>query len=139
MAGHRTASTRRRSFVLIGFTEVGFLVAETGWEGNAVSRPDVAILKHSPSIEAYHAFTHENPPDAKSGILVWLLACAGPLRSNPRAMNWAVQNLWLIPALPLLAAGLSALSGAERRQPVAHGVSRGIRVHNVISSVGAIE
>ena len=42
--------------------------------------------------------------------------------------DWIVKNLWLIPALPMLAAGLSALAqraGAERRQMVAHGVSRG--------------
>ena len=58
-------------------------------------------------------------------------------------MNWLVQDLWLIPALPLLVAGLSALAirsaGAERRQPVAHGVSRGIKVYEGISSVGAKE
>lgn len=53
-------------------------------------------------------------------------------------MTSIVNYLWLIPALPLLAAGLSAL-GAERRQPVAHGVSRGIEVRNVVSSVGAAE
>ena len=52
-------------------------------------------------------------------------------------MNSLIQNLWLIPALPLLASGLSASSGAERRQPVAHGVSRGNEVHEDISSVGA--
>ena len=52
-------------------------------------------------------------------------------------MNSLVQYLWLIPALPLLAAGLSASAGAERRQPVAHGASRGIKVRNRISSVGA--
>src|SRR5256885_11382404 len=31
-------------------------------------------------------------------------------------MTWTVQNLWLIPALPLLAAGLSALARQERRR-----------------------
>ena len=30
-------------------------------------------------------------------------------------MNWLVQNLWLIPALPLLAAGLSALMKRSSR------------------------
>jgi len=43
-------------------------------------------------------------------------------------MTWIAQNLWLIPALPLLAAGLALvapLAGAERRQKVAHGASRG--------------
>ena len=58
-------------------------------------------------------------------------------------MTWLIQNLWLIPALPLLAAGLSAgaglSSGAERRQPVAHGASRGREVGNVVSSVGAAQ
>ena len=49
------------------------------------------------------------------------------------------EYLWLILALPLLAAGLNASAGAERRQPVAHGVSRGIEVHKGISSVGAAE
>ena len=53
-------------------------------------------------------------------------------------MNSLVRNLWLIPALPQLAAALNA-SGAERRQPVAHGASRGIKVREHISSVGAKE
>ncbi len=52
-------------------------------------------------------------------------------------MSRIEEYLWLIPALPLLAAGLSASAGAERRQPVAHGASRGIKVRNRISSVGA--
>ncbi len=54
-------------------------------------------------------------------------------------MNSLIHYLWLILALPLLAVGLSASAGAERRQPVAHGVSRGIRVHKDLSSVGAKE
>jgi hypothetical protein len=41
---------------------------------------------------------------------------------------WIVKTLWLISALPMLAAGLSALArlaGTECRQAVAHGASRG--------------
>jgi NADH-quinone oxidoreductase subunit L len=30
-------------------------------------------------------------------------------------MHWLVENLWLIPALPLLAAGLSAFAGQRSR------------------------
>ncbi len=30
-------------------------------------------------------------------------------------MNWIVQNLWLIPGLPLLAAGMSALLKQRER------------------------
>jgi hypothetical protein len=55
-------------------------------------------------------------------------------------MTWTVQTLWLIPALPLLAAGLRAppvSAGAERRQKVAHGVSRGAAVKDVTSPAGA--
>ena len=36
-----------------------------------------------------------------------------PLRSKAFALNpmpWIVKNLWLIPALPILAAGLSVLA-----------------------------
>jgi hypothetical protein len=51
-------------------------------------------------------------------------------------MTWIAQNLWLIPVLPLAAAGGT---GAERRKTVAHGVSHGIPVRNKISPVGAIE
>jgi hypothetical protein len=58
-------------------------------------------------------------------------------------MNWLVQNLWLIPELPLLAAGLSASRihppGAERREMVAHGVRRGTGVESGTSSVGATQ
>ncbi len=53
-----------------------------------------------------------------------------------------VKNLWLIPALPMLAAGLSAFpygSGAERRQTIAHGVSRGSGVETRRSPGGAEE
>ena len=53
---------------------------------------------------------------------------------------WIVQNLWLIPALPMLAAGSSALAqwaGAERRQMVAHGDSRGSRMKKQPSPGGA--
>src|SRR5205823_9970614 len=46
------------------------------------------------------------------------------------------KMLWLIPALPLLAAGGV---GAERREEVAHGVSRGIAAGNRISPGGASE
>ena len=31
-------------------------------------------------------------------------------------MNWTVQSLWLIPALPLLAAGVSALLKQRHRR-----------------------
>jgi hypothetical protein len=41
-------------------------------------------------------------------------------------MPWIAENLWLIRALPLSAAVRS--KGAERRQKVAHGVSRGLKV-----------
>lgn len=53
-------------------------------------------------------------------------------------MDVIVQNLCLIPALPIRTAGLTALarwSGAERRQMVAHGVSRGYLCDNE-SSLG---
>lgn len=49
-------------------------------------------------------------------------------------MPWTVQNLWLVPALPL-AAG----AGAERREMVAHGVSRGKGDDARISPGGAAE
>ena len=49
-------------------------------------------------------------------------------------MTWIVQNLWLIPALPLLAAHEA---GAERRQKVAHGMSRGAKIKNSASPGGA--
>ncbi len=51
-------------------------------------------------------------------------------------MPWIVQNLWLIPALPVLAAGGA---GAERREKVAHGVSRGIPSQMKTSPGGASE
>jgi hypothetical protein len=58
-------------------------------------------------------------------------------------MNLLIEHLRLIPALPLLAAGLSTLvirsAGAERRQSVAHGMSRGKGVEIETSSVGAAE
>ena len=56
-------------------------------------------------------------------------------------MRWIVKNLWLISALPLRAAGLTALActGTECRQKVAHGVSRGYRVENIASPGGAKE
>ena len=57
-------------------------------------------------------------------------------------MPWIVKNLWLIPALPLLAAGLSALAhpvGTECREMVAHGVSHGYCAVNILSPVGAKE
>ena len=44
-----------------------------------------------------------------------------------------VPYLWLIPALPLLAAGET---GAKRRQKVAHGVSRGTEIKNSPSPGG---
>ena len=40
-------------------------------------------------------------------------------------MTSLAQNLWLIPTLPLLAA---CPAGAERRENLAHGVSRGFQV-----------
>ena len=49
-------------------------------------------------------------------------------------MTLLVQNLWLIPALPLLAA---QEAGAERRQKVAYGVSRGTRMKKPASPGGA--
>ena len=57
-------------------------------------------------------------------------------------MPWIVKYLWLIPALPILAAGLGAipqLAGAERRQTVAHGVSRGYCGPIMPSPGGAVE
>src|SRR6266513_5417138 len=57
-------------------------------------------------------------------------------------MPWIIQNLWLIPALLILAAALGALAhavGAERREKVAHGVSRGIAAENRTSLGGASE
>ncbi len=57
-------------------------------------------------------------------------------------MTWIAKNLWLIPFLPMLAAGISALTrptGAERRQMVAHGVSRGYRSADITSPGGAKE
>ena len=49
------------------------------------------------------------------------------------------QNRWPIPAWSLLAAGLIAArsAGAERRQTVAHGVSRGFRAAGTTSPGGA--
>ena len=49
-------------------------------------------------------------------------------------MTWIVPNLWLILALPLLAA---REAGAERRQKVAHGVSRGTEIKDPTSPGGA--
>lgn len=57
-------------------------------------------------------------------------------------MNWIVKNLWLIPPLPILAADgntLALVSGAEHRQKVAHGVSRGSGVTTIASPGGAKE
>jgi hypothetical protein len=57
-------------------------------------------------------------------------------------MALIVKHLLPIPALPMLAAGLSALvqsAGAERRQMLAHGASRGYRVENITSPGGATE
>jgi hypothetical protein len=57
-----------------------------------------------------------------------------PLRGSK--MPWSVVSPWLIPALPILAQGVSALArpaGAERRQKVAHGVSRGVGVKDITS------
>jgi len=58
-------------------------------------------------------------------------------------MHWIVQNFSLIPALPLmLAVGVGVLThtvGAERRQTVAHGASRGISGRDDISPGGATE
>lgn len=63
-----------------------------------------------------------------------------PLRgwhnAQRRHMTWLVPNRWLIPALPLLAAGVT---GAERREEVAHGVSRGIAAEKRTSPGGALE
>src|SRR5438034_509454 len=53
-------------------------------------------------------------------------------------MSWLVHNLWLIPALPLFAAGQQS-SGTECRQKVAHGVSRGFDGRNTMSPGGAKE
>ena len=52
-------------------------------------------------------------------------------------MTWLVQSLWLIPALTAHGAGAGA--GAERREKVAHGVSRGIAAENRTSPGGASE
>ena len=51
-------------------------------------------------------------------------------------MTWLIQNLWLVPALPLLAA---CPAGAERRENLAHGVSRGFQVAAEPSPGGAAE
>src|SRR6266498_2257182 len=53
-------------------------------------------------------------------------------------MSWLVHNFWLIPALPLFAAGQQS-SGTECRQKVAHGVSRGFDDCNTMSPGGAKE
>ena len=74
-------------------------------------------------------------PIPTAGAVGYRLA---PLRGSQ--MSWIVQNLWLIPALPILTSGVSALAhlaGAERRQKVAHGVSRGAGVKDVTSPGGA--
>ena len=52
-------------------------------------------------------------------------------------MNWIVQNLWLIARAPVPTAAHS--SGAERRQRVAHGVSRGFPRAKRQSPGGATE
>jgi hypothetical protein len=54
-------------------------------------------------------------------------------------MNWIVENRWLTAAVPLFAPGVTALAGsagAERRQKVAHGASRGAAGVIEISSPG---
>ena len=50
-------------------------------------------------------------------------------------MTWIAESLWPILAVPLLTAGLIAArsAGAERRQKVAHGVSRGLRAPGTTS------
>lgn len=56
--------------------------------------------------------------------------------------SWIIKNLWLIPVLPMLAAGFRALvrqAGAERRQTVAHDVSRGYSCESASSPGGAAE
>jgi len=69
------------------------------------------------------------------------LCAFAPLRQRTQ-MYWIARNLWLIPALPALAAVLSAFAqsaGTECRQKVAHGVSRGHRVGDFVSPGGAKE
>src|SRR2546429_8269460 len=41
--------------------------------------------------------------------------CSSDL-THRRYMTWLVQNLWLVPALPLLAAGVTALSRRPQRR-----------------------
>ena len=55
-------------------------------------------------------------------------------------MSGIVENLRLVPPPAIWAAEFSALArsaGAERRQKVAHGVSRGAEIKNSVSPGGA--
>ncbi len=51
-------------------------------------------------------------------------------------MNWIVRNLWLIPALPMLAAGVSALA-KQRRRALAAGLAIGSMAASLLLSVAA--
>src|SRR5438309_6291049 len=57
-------------------------------------------------------------------------------RNSFAAMSWIFPNLWLIPALPLLAAGLSALAKQPRRK-FAAGLAIGSMVLSLILSCAA--
>ena len=75
--------------------------------------------------------------------LLFLVRCRlGAYRHTPTSHALGIGNpLRLLSSLPLLA-GISALTrhtGAERRQMVAHGVSRGYRSADVTSPGGAKE
>src|SRR2546429_7515694 len=54
-------------------------------------------------------------------------------------MAWLVPNLWLIPALAAALGAIAQAAGAERREKVAHGVSRGIAAEKRTSPGGASE
>ena len=73
------------------------------------------------------------------GFLAAAALCTVGRRSGRQdhRMNWSVQNLRLILRAPFPTAAHSA--GAERRQRVAHGVSRGFRVAKRQSPGGATE
>ena len=49
-------------------------------------------------------------------------------------MTWIVQNLWLVPALPLLAAGISALT-KQRNRTLAASLAIGSMVVSFLLSV----
>src|SRR5206468_3341856 len=54
-------------------------------------------------------------------------------------MNWIVQNLWLVPALPLLAAGVTALANRPQRQLAATLAILSMGIAFVLSSAAFIQ